>query len=360
MPSNYISPPTQEELHQNGLPLLKQAKFHAEANRVLSYDNYYETCSSSQGVTYKEVLDQSSRIHEYILREYHAITQQQDTTGGTRSERIAFFCTPSSAYIASQWACWSTGSIAVPLCISHTAPELHHVLQDCDPFLIIVQCSSGSKKVNWEELEKAAKMCSMLNRVVFLEDILGSRNESDSPHSYQLGQNNKIESMDSPALIIYTSGTTGKPKGVVSSHRTIHHQIVDLVLAWEWKSNDCILHFLPLHHVHGIINKLCCAVWAGASIDFMKFVARRVWKRLGDTESIPVTLLHFRLCAPSKHELEHILDFDLFLTTNLLVLFPSPFAFVHRLRLSWEYQQFTPNCLNRHVIQTTIVPSLPI
>lgn len=70
-------------------------------------------------------------------------------------------------------------------------------------------------------------------------------------NNYALGSNGDIPSKDHPALIIYTSGTTGNPKGVVHNHKNIYHQITDLVTSWGWTSDDSILHFLPLHHVHG-------------------------------------------------------------------------------------------------------------
>jgi hypothetical protein len=31
---------------------------------------------------------------------------------------------------------------------------------------------------------------------------------------------------------------------------------------------DRILHFLPLHHTHGIVNKLLCPLWAGGCVEF--------------------------------------------------------------------------------------------
>jgi acyl-CoA synthetase (AMP-forming)/AMP-acid ligase II len=31
-------------------------------------------------------------------------------------------------------------------------------------------------------------------------------------------------------------------------------QIQSLVKAWKWSESDRILHVLPLHHVHGIVN----------------------------------------------------------------------------------------------------------
>lgn len=70
-------------------------------------------------------------------------------------------------------------------------------------------------------------------------------------------------------MILYTSGTTNLPKGVVTTHYNILAQVKSLVLAWEWSSSDSILNVLPLHHVHGIVNVVCCALYSGASCRFI-------------------------------------------------------------------------------------------
>jgi malonyl-CoA/methylmalonyl-CoA synthetase len=72
---------------------------------------------------------------------------------------------------------------------------------------------------------------------------------------------------------------------VLSSHRALTAQISTLVSAWEWRSDDHILHFLPLHHVHGVVNKLCCALWIGATVEFVRFAAADVWKRFARGEA---------------------------------------------------------------------------
>jgi len=71
------------------------------------------------------------------------------------------------------------------------------------------------------------------------------------------------------AMIVFTSGTTSKPKGAVTTHGNIAAQIETLIAAWEWQADDAIPLFLPLHHVHGIINVLSCALWVGATVHAM-------------------------------------------------------------------------------------------
>ncbi|MFK7846515.1 MAG: acyl-CoA synthetase, partial [Rhodothermales bacterium] len=95
-------------------------------------------------------------------------------------------------------------------------------------------------------------------------------------------------SQDRRAMILYTSGTTSKPKGVVSTHANISSQVSCLIDAWGWTKEDQILHVLPLHHTHGIINVLLCALWAGATCRMLSgFDAARVWHAF---RTFPLTL----------------------------------------------------------------------
>lgn len=57
----------------------------------------------------------------------------------------------------------------------------------------------------------------------------------------------------------------------------IRSQISALVKAWEWNENDYIIHCLPLHHVHGIVNVLLCPLWVGATCHMLpKFTPDKV------------------------------------------------------------------------------------
>jgi malonyl-CoA/methylmalonyl-CoA synthetase len=103
------------------------------------------------------------------------------------------------------------------------------------------------------------------------------------------------------AMILYTSGTTSRPKGVVTTHTNITAQIMSLVEAWEWSADDRIILFLPLHHVHGIINVVSCALWSGATCEMMsRFDANAVWNRIasgGLTLFMAVPTIYVRLIA---------------------------------------------------------------
>jgi malonyl-CoA/methylmalonyl-CoA synthetase len=50
--------------------------------------------------------------------------------------------------------------------------------------------------------------------------------------------------------------------------------------SWRWRSSDNILHVLPLHHIHGVVNALMCAHYNGAVVSFLPFSGRTVWPRL--------------------------------------------------------------------------------
>ena len=92
-------------------------------------------------------------------------------------------------------------------------------------------------------------------------------------------------------MILYTSGTTGRPKGVVTTHGNLEHQIESLVDAWGWRADDRILHVLPLHHTHGIVNALLCALWSGAACVMLpRFDAVEVWRRLAGDPRGGITL----------------------------------------------------------------------
>ncbi|GIF67537.1 acyl-CoA synthetase [Asanoa ishikariensis] len=68
------------------------------------------------------------------------------------------------------------------------------------------------------------------------------------------------------ALILYTSGTTGKPKGVPITSEAIAACLDGLAAAWDWTSDDRLVHALPLYHVHGLVLGVLGALRTGSRL----------------------------------------------------------------------------------------------
>ncbi len=176
-------------------------------------------------------------------------------------KRVAFLIPSSFEYVAVILGVWRAGGIAVPLCVSHPDPELDYVLHDSGAEVVIASPEFEDRLRNLARRRKARFMGS--------EEALSSKNR----RLPQVSEKRR-------AMIIYTSGTTSRPKGVVTTHANIKAQITSLVKAWEWSRNDFILNVLPLHHLHGILNALLCALWSGARCELVRgFDALGVWEK---------------------------------------------------------------------------------
>ena len=69
--------------------------------------------------------------------------------------------------------------------------------------------------------------------------------------------------------------------GALHTHRSLRTQVQGLCESWAWQKEDRILHALPLHHVHGVINAMYCAHHSGACVEFLpKFSPAVVWDKL--------------------------------------------------------------------------------
>jgi len=228
------------------LPLIAHARRHGNRTAVVD---------ARGSCTYNELLDASWRVAIALL------AGRSDLQG----ERVAFQVTPGFPWIAVQWGIWRAGGVAVPLPLNSARRELQYFIDDT---------SSSTLVFDAQAAPQLAPIAAALGlRGLSVEQILA--------HSQETGIPSELPDIPSErrAMILYTSGTTSRPKGVVTSHGNIAAQITSLVEAWEWSSDDHILLCLPLHHVHGIINVVSCALWSGATCETQPcFDANAVWE----------------------------------------------------------------------------------
>lgn len=198
--------------------------------------------SNGQSYTYGHLLTASEALAQELLG------YQDDLA----EAKIAFMVSPGFDYVKIQWAIWRAGGVAVPLCITYPIPSLEYVLEDTGASIVIVTTEYESILSGWVKAKNIRFMVANAT-----SSMPGSK------------KNLPVIGIEREAMILYTSGTTSKPKGVVTTHKNIEAQVSTLVKAWDWTSADHTICVLPLHHVHGIINVVSCALWCGATVEFI-------------------------------------------------------------------------------------------
>ena len=178
-------------------------------------------------------------------------------------ERVAFLYPASFEYASLIIGIVAAGGIAVPLSVHASADELSHCLSVAGVKRLLLHESLRSDSLD--------RVCEQLSVVqLSVADLPDAVSPASLPITREQG-----------ALIVFTSGTTGKPKAVVHTVESVSAMVTSLIEAWGWVDTDVIPLFLPLHHVHGIVNILLCALWRGATVDlFARFNAERVCEKV--------------------------------------------------------------------------------
>lgn len=251
-------------LIQRDLPLVARARAHGDRVAVVADAGLY---------TYRDLLGVSARGARELLDRAagHGAEAPGPGPSDLNGAPVAYLVPRDFAYPAVQWSVWRAGGMGVPLATSHPARELAHVLDDAGPVAAVAHPSLAERLAPLVR-ERALPLLST-------DEML----ESDADGDETAGRPSlpAIEG-ERQALMLYTSGTTGRPKGVVHTHDSIRAQVEALVEAWAWGPDDHILLVLPLHHVHGIVNVLTCALWSGARCQILPaFDAGTVWERFG-------------------------------------------------------------------------------
>lgn len=221
-------------------------------------------------VSYQELQTQAEQLTKGLL-------QGEDDLA---EKRIGFLMPASLSYVVSLLGVWRAGAIAVPLNVGSSIPEWEHALSSAGVADMVVDPGFMALHYSKEVQEKFLSLCERLEiNVVSFNELI----ESGKSQGGELPDVKLTQAPQRRAMILFTSGTTSKPKGVVSTHGSIASQITTLVDAWCWHKDDVIPLFLPMHHVHGIINVLCCALWSGATVDlFTSFNADKVLQKVAN------------------------------------------------------------------------------
>jgi malonyl-CoA/methylmalonyl-CoA synthetase len=264
------------------LPIIARAQRHGGRTAVVD----------SQGsFSYDDLLDASSRVAAALLAGRDDLQRDDLQRGDLNEERVAFLLTPGFPWVAAQWGIWRAGGVAVPLPLNSTRPELEYFIDDTAASTLVFDASTTP-------LLSPIAAARGIRTLSLSHGQLRARPPAELP---DMTPDMTNFSNDRRAMILYTSGTTSRPKGVVTTHANITAQIMCLVEAWEWSADDRIVLCLPLHHVHGIVNVVSCALWSGATCQMLeRFDPNAVWDHIASgsvTLFMAVPTIYVKLIA---------------------------------------------------------------
>ena len=180
--------------------------------------------------------------------------------GVTKGDRVALMLRTERAFFETFLAALSIGAVPVPLYPPVRAEDLvayarrqQGILRNADARVL----------VTFAEAEQLAAL--IRSHVPSLETITtGDRLlVQGSPIAWER------PAPEDPALIQYTSGSTGDPKGVLLSHANILANVRAIGEAFEIRSDDVAVSWLPLYHDMGLIGLWLGALYFGAPVAIM-------------------------------------------------------------------------------------------
>jgi fatty-acyl-CoA synthase len=195
-----------------------------------------------------------------------------EQAGVARGDRVALVLGNRSAYLETVLAAARLAAIATPLNARLTAYELHDLLADAAPRVLLYEAGDEPR------IEAA---CRGLAAPPALRLACGGETSEYERRLARSAPRAAVEpvSPDDPMLLMYTSGTTGTPKGALLPHRKTLYNSLNAEGFFALTGADRVLVILPLFHSFGLKILALPALHAGASVFLhAHFDAERTWR----------------------------------------------------------------------------------
>jgi len=195
--------------------------------------------------------------------------------GIRRGDRVALLLGNRSAFLEAVFGTARVGAIALPLNIRLAAPEIHQLLSDAEPSLLLHE----------GDLDRLAReACRGLDPAPARLSVAKGGPDRRDPYEEALAEaepDYAVEPVttEDPMILMYTSGTTGIPKGALLPHRKSLFNSLNAQLFFDLRGDDVVLVMVPLFHSFGLQILSMPALYAGATIVLHRtFEPAQVWE----------------------------------------------------------------------------------
>ncbi len=193
------------------------------------------------------------------------------------------------------------GYVFLPLNTAYQRAEISYFIGNAEPAVVV--CTPG----NFEWVSQLAYAAGAQHVFALGDDCSGSLLERAALHSDVHVPARKTA--DDLAAILYTSGTTGRSKGAMLTHGNLLSNALVLKDYWGWRSDDVLIHALPIFHVHGLFVAIHAALLGGSKMIWLpKFDPKAVIAAMPRaTVFMGVPTLYVRMLAEPalNHEAAH-------------------------------------------------------
>lgn len=220
-------------------------------------------------LTYGDVVERAARMAAVLRR-----------AGAGPDTRVMVQVDKSPDAVALYLATLQTGAVYVPLNPAYTPAEVAFFVGDAEPVVFVAD--PGSRTVT-------PPTTTLLTLGVDGHGTLTDRLDGAVPMD-----GHAARSGDEVAAMLYTSGTTGRSKGALLTSDNLVSNADALYRAWGWRTDDVLVHTLPIFHTHGLFVALGLAMLGGSAVRFHeRFDAARVLADLSDATVLMGVPTHY-------------------------------------------------------------------
>ncbi|MHA1378123.1 MAG: long-chain-fatty-acid--CoA ligase [Candidatus Helarchaeota archaeon] len=256
-------------------------------------------------ITFRDFLEQTNAVANGLIDH-----------GVRKGDRVAVILENCDALINLYFSIPKIGAICVPMNYLLSKNELLHILNNCQPKILIFH-------PNYVKIAKMAKEQVQSIKHYFI--LANEKTDNFEPFKKFYSYSKEEPSIngssifnsykdEDPAFIQYTGGTTGLPKGVLLSHKAMIENAMMTALSLRERSSedDLGLLVLPLFHAAAILGLLLVFLGETSIIVHNGFNLKRIFETIEQKKvtgiGVVPTMLNMIIKHPEvkKYELSSI------------------------------------------------------